>query len=107
MNFNLPEKRYYSIGEVAEAFQVNTSLLRFWDKEFEEIKIIKNKAGNRRFTKENIEIIAYIYHLLKEKGLTIEGAKKYLKREKKLNVSFLIQKLQKIKGALEKIKQNM
>jgi len=108
VNLNLPEKRYYSIGEVANAFQVKTSLLRFWDNTFKEIQVVKNKAGNRKFTKENIEVITRIYYLLKEKGLTIEGAKKHLKQEnKKLDNATIIERLQKIKTTLEQLKKNM
>ena len=79
MNINLPEKRYYSIGEVSKAFNVNPSLLRFWEKEFDEIKPKKKESGTRKYTPENIKILKLIYHLVKEKGLTISGAKKQLK----------------------------
>lgn len=76
-------KLYYSIGEVAEMFHVNTSLIRFWEKEFDIIKPKKNKKGNRLFTPEDLDNFKVIYNLVKEQGLTLEGAKKYLKENKK------------------------
>ena len=76
---NLPEKKYYSISEVATHFKVNTSLLRFWEKEFKEINPMIKSSGIRKYTKENIESIRLIYTLLKKDGLTIQGAKKKLK----------------------------
>lgn len=72
------EKLYYTIGEVANLFQVNTSLIRFWEKEFEVLKPKKNKKGNRLFTKEDVSNLKVIFHLVKEKGYTLEGAKKKL-----------------------------
>ena len=72
------EKLYYSIGEVAQKFDVNVSLLRYWEKEFDILKPKKNKKGNRLFTKVDVENIEVIYHLVKERGFTIEGAKKKL-----------------------------
>ncbi|MES2593062.1 MAG: MerR family transcriptional regulator [Bacteroidota bacterium] len=76
-------KLYYSIGEVAEMFDVNASLIRFWEKEFDSIKPKKNKKGNRLFTPEDIENYKVIYNLVKEQGLTLDGAKKYLKENRK------------------------
>jgi DNA-binding transcriptional MerR regulator len=78
---NLEEfnKLYYSIGEVAELFQVNTSLIRFWEKEFTVLKPKKNKKGNRMFTVKDIANIEQIYILVKERGYTLDGAKKALK----------------------------
>ena len=75
----LEGKLYYSIGEVAEMFEVNTSLIRFWENEFDIIKPQKNKKGNRLFTKKDIDNFHVIFHLVKEKGYTLEGAKKKLK----------------------------
>lgn len=66
MNIELPNKLYYSIGEVAEAFGVNASLIRFWDKEFDILKPKKNAKGNRMFTPEDIKNLKLIYHLVKE-----------------------------------------
>jgi DNA-binding transcriptional MerR regulator len=76
------EKLYYSIGEVAKMFDVNTSLIRFWEKEFDIIKPKKNKKGNRLFTKTDIDNFHIIYHLVKEKGMTLKGAKKKMKENK-------------------------
>ena len=75
MNVDLPDKLYYSIGEVAKAFDVNASLIRFWEKEFEIIQPKKNKKGNRLFTKNDIDCFKNIYYLVKIKGYTLEGAK--------------------------------
>lgn len=76
------EKLYYSIGEVAKMFDVNTSLIRFWEKEFDIIKPKKNKKGNRLFTQKDIDNFHIIYHLVKEKGMTLKGAKKKMKENK-------------------------
>ena len=76
------EKLYYSIGEVARMFNVNTSLIRFWEKEFDIIKPKKNKKGNRLFTQKDIDNFHIIYHLVKEKGMTLKGAKKKMKENK-------------------------
>ena len=73
------EKLY---GEVAGMFKVNTSLIRFWEKEFELIKPKKNKKGNRLFTKKDIDNFHIIYHLVKENGMTLKGAKKKMKENK-------------------------
>src|SRR6187549_2515938 len=73
------EKIYYSIGEVAEMFNVAPSLIRFWESEFELIQPKKNRKGNRQFTKEDIDSVRTIYHLVKEKGFTLQGAKEMLR----------------------------
>jgi DNA-binding transcriptional MerR regulator len=75
------EKIYYSIGEVAEMFSVAPSLIRFWESEFELIQPKKNRKGNRQFTKEDIDNVRTIYHLVKEKGFTLQGAKEMLKND--------------------------
>ena len=75
------EKLYYSIGEVAEQFNVAPSLIRFWESEFDIIKPKKNRNGNRQFTREDIENVRTIYHLVKEKGFTLQGAKEMLKND--------------------------
>ena len=109
MHVNLPEKLYYSIGEVAKAFEVNTSLIRFWDKEFDIINPKKNKKGNRLFTPEDVKNFQLIYHLVKERGFTLEGAKTHLKSQKNtvLNNFDIIQKLEKIKAELLSWKQQL
>ncbi|MBQ7550254.1 MAG: MerR family transcriptional regulator [Bacteroidales bacterium] len=75
------EKDYYSIGETAKMFNVNTSLLRFWESQFDVIKPYKNKKGDRYFSKKDIMFIQKIYHLTKEKGYTLNGAKAALKQK--------------------------
>lgn len=75
------EKLYYSIGEVAEIFTVAPSLIRFWESEFDIIKPKKNRKGNRQFTKEDIDNVRTIYHLVKEKGFTLQGAKEMLRND--------------------------
>ena len=86
MHIDLPEKRYYGIGEVAKAFDVNTSLIRFWEKEFDILKPKKNAKGNRKFTPEDVKNLKLIFHLVKERGFTLEGAKIHLKEDKKKKV---------------------
>jgi DNA-binding transcriptional MerR regulator len=75
------EKLYYSIGEVAEQFNVAPSLIRFWESEFDLIRPKKNRKGNRQFTKEDIDNVRTIYHLVKEKGFTLQGAKEMLRND--------------------------
>ncbi len=74
-------KKYYTIGEVAEEFKVATSLIRFWESEFDMISPKKNRKGNRQFTVEDIEDVRLIYHLVKERGFTLQGAKDFLKHD--------------------------
>lgn len=109
MQIDLPEKRYYAIGEVAKAFNVNASLIRFWEKEFDVLKPKKNAKGNRKFTPEDIKNLKFIYHLVKERGFTLEGAKTHLKEEKKAALSNfeIVNKLEHIKTQLIKIKQHL
>ena len=77
-----PEKLFYKISEVSEMFNINVSAVRFWEKEFDILKPKKNKKGNRLFTPKDIKNIRIIYHLLKERGFTVDGAKKKLKENK-------------------------
>lgn len=109
MHIDLPEKRYYSIGEVATAFDVNTSLIRFWEKEFDVLQPKKNAKGNRKFTPADIKNLEFIYHLVKERGFTLEGAKIHLKENKKktLDNFEIIRKLEIVKAALLKIKDQL
>ncbi len=109
MHLNLPDKLYYSIGEVAKAFDVNASLIRFWESEFSVIKPKKNAKGNRYFSKEDIKNIELIFHLVKERGYTLEGAKTHLRNKKKetLDNFEIIRKLNKVKSALEELKSNL
>jgi len=109
MHINLPDKMYYGIGEVAKAFGVNTSLIRFWEKEFDAIKPKKNAKGNRKFTKEDIKNLQLIFHLVKERGFTLEGAKTHLKENRKetLDNFAIIRKLETIKAELKKLKNQL
>jgi DNA-binding transcriptional MerR regulator len=110
MNINLtPDKRYYSIGEIAKAFNVNASLIRFWDKEFDILKPKKNAKGNRMFTPEDVKNLQLIFHLVKERGFTLEGAKTHLKynQKKTLDKFEIITKLEAIKAQLTTLKNNL
>lgn len=109
MNIDLPEKRYYGIGEVAKAFKVNPSLIRFWEKEFDVLKPKKNAKGNRKFTPQDIKNLQLIYHLVKERGFTLEGAKIHIKggKQKTLSTFDVIQKLELVKAELIKIKNQL
>jgi len=100
------EKLYYSIGEVADMFKVNTSLIRYWEKEFDIIKPKKNKKGNRFFTQADIENFHLIFHLVKERGMTLKGAKQKLKENKEdtENNFTVVSRLQEIKDLLLEIK---
>ena len=109
MYIDLPEKRYYKIGEVARAFGLNTSHIRFWEKEFDILKPKKNKKGNRLFTQEDIKNLKLIYHLVKEKGFTLEGAKGKMKESPK-NIKDnqdIITRLESVKAELIKIKNQI
>jgi DNA-binding transcriptional MerR regulator len=103
------EKLYYSIGEVAELFKVNASLIRFWEKEFDIIKPKKNKKGNRFFTRQDIDNIQLIYYLVKERGMTLSGAKKKLRdnREDTNNNYEVVKTLNQIKAMLLEIKEEL
>ena len=102
-------KLYYSIGEVADMFGVNTSLIRFWEKEFDVIKPHKNKKGNRQFTKADVDNFHLIYHLVKEKGMTLKGAQQQLKNRKdETELHFeVINRLKGIKEELLSIKSQL
>ena len=107
MQFELPDKLYYSIGEVAKAFNVNASLLRFWEKEFDVISPKKNKKGNRYFTPEDIKNLKLIYHLVKERGYTLEGAKTALQEKVTIKEEVeLIARMEYIRSELVKLKES-
>lgn len=99
-------KVYYSIGEVAGMFGVNTSLIRFWEQEFDIIKPHKNKKGNRQFTKADIDNFHLIFHLVKEKGMTLKGAQMKLRENKEeTEKNFeVVKRLKSIKEELNNIK---
>jgi DNA-binding transcriptional MerR regulator len=102
-------KLYYTIGEVAEMFEVNTSLIRFWEKEFEVLKPKKSKKGNRLFTNDDVETLKLIHHLVKDRGFTLNGAKEKLKKHKletKKEVE-MIKSLDKVKKFLLALKKEL
>jgi len=103
------EKLFYTIGEVADMFNVNTSLIRFWENEFDIIKPTRNKKGNRLFTKQDVENFYIIYHLVKERGLTLDGAKKKMKENKDdtINNFEIIKSLQNIKELLLEVRETL
>ncbi len=102
-------KVYYSMGEVAEMFDVNPSLLRYWEKEFDVLKPHRNKKGNRLFTPQDVDYIKVIYHLLKEKKMKIEVARKHIKDNKKEadRDAVIVERLMSIRSMLQQIKQDM
>lgn len=102
-------KKYFSIGEVAGMLDVSTSLIRFWESEFDIIKPKKNRKGNRQFTREDIDNVKLIYHLVKEKGYTLQGAKDLLKNNEddlKSKVE-IIDSLKKVRSFLLNIKNKI
>ncbi len=102
-------KLFYSIGEVSKMFDVNTSLIRFWEKEFDIIKPKKNKKGNRLFTQTDVDNFHVIFHLVKERGFTLEGAKKKLAQNKDETISNVevVKSLKDIKSFLLEIKNEL
>jgi DNA-binding transcriptional MerR regulator len=105
---NTIEKIYFSIGEVAEMFQVNTSLLRFWEKEFPQLQPRKNTRGNRMYSKKDIELFTQIHELVREKGFTLDGAKNALKKKEALSdKEVIIQRLQNIRQELVNLQSTL
>ena len=103
-------KLFYTIGEVAEMFNVNASLIRFWEKEFDVIKPQRNRKGNRLFTPSDVDYFHQIYHLVKEQGFTLQGAKERLKTKvsEDTDVKFeAIKTLKSVKDFLLDLKENM
>ena len=104
------DKVYYSIGEVADLFEVNASLIRFWEKEFDILKPHKNKKGNRLFTQKDLTNLNIIYDLVKERGYTLNGAKEML-RTKKIDETTkkieVINSLEKVKSFLLDLKKEL
>lgn len=105
----LIEKKYYTIGEVADMLNVATSLIRFWEGEFDIIKPKKNRKGNRQFTKDDIDNVKLIYHLVKEKGYTLQGAKEMLKHNNDTikDRMQMIESLKKVRDFLTEIKEDL
>lgn len=104
-----PDKRYYSIGEVADYFEVNASLIRFWEKEFPSLQPKKNTKGNRQFTPEDIRELRSIYHLVKERGYTLDGARKKLTTDKSAvdRKAEIAEHLLRLRAALENLKHQL
>ena len=101
-------KRYYSIGLVSEMFKVNHSLIRFWENEFDILKPKKNGKGDRLFRPEDVKNLKLIYHLLRERKYTIEGAKEFLKKSKSAEKKFeMIETLKSLKSFLHEIKAGL
>lgn len=103
------EKLYYSIGEVAELFNVAPSLIRFWESEFDIIKPKKNRKGNRQFTREDIDNVRTIYHLVKEKGFTLQGAKEMLRNDSQAvrDKMDMIDSLKRVRNFLLEIREKL
>jgi len=103
------EKRYYTIGEVSAILDVNTSLVRFWEKEFDILKPKRNKKGNRLFSVKDLDNLKLIYHLVKERGFTLEGAQTKLRqnREDTAKNAEVVGKLKMIRQALMEIKREL
>lgn len=103
------EKKYYSIGEVGEMFKVAPSLIRYWEGEFEIIRPKKDKKGNRRYTKDDIQKIRYVYHLVKEKGYTLQGAQEVIAAGTTQGFDKVgaVQKLQEIKDFLINLRNEL
>ena len=102
-------KLLYTMGEVTEMFDVNASLIRYWESKFDCIKPQKNKKGNRLFTPSDIENFKLIYHLVKEKGMTLEGANNTMKRRgKKLHKEVsILERLQNIRAMLVEVRESL
>ena len=98
------KKKYFTIGEVAEKLEVNTSLIRFWEREFDYINPKKNKKGLRKYTSNDIKKLEKVYHLLKEDKFTIDGAKKILKKKDSKKNERIISKLENIRKKLIELK---
>ena len=105
------KKLYYTMGEVAEMFDVNASLIRYWESKFSCIRPHKNKKGNRLFTPEDIERLKQIYHLVKERGMTLEGANKVMRASSKSNDlsrdTEMLERLQRIRAALVEVREEL
>ena len=103
------EKKYFSIGEVAELFKVAPSFIRYWEGEFDIIRPKKDKKGNRRYTKDDIQKIRFVFHLVKEKGYTLQGAQEVIAQGKDQGFDKVaaVQKLQEIKDFLINLKHEL
>ena len=109
LNNKATEKLFYKIGEVAEMFEVNISTVRYWEKEFDILKPKKNKKGNRLFTPKDVANLRIIFHLLKERGFTVDGARKKLKENKKDTIDNIeiVNHLRDIREFLVKLREEL
>ncbi len=108
MYVDLPEKLYYTMGEVSKAFGVAASKIRFYEKEFDVLQPKKNARGNRKFTQADIKNLQTIFHLVQERGYTLDGAREYMKTHKNEIGRFeIISKLEYVKTELLKIKDSL
>ncbi len=109
LNKKPTEKLFYKISEVAKMFAMNISAVRYWEKEFDILKPKKNKKGNRLFTPKDIKNLQIIYHLLKERGFTIEGAKKKLtdNKEDTIDNIVIVNHLRDIRGFLVNLREEL
>ncbi len=107
----MAEKLFYSMGEVSEMFDVNPSLLRHWETQFSVIRPKRNKKGNRLYTPQDVENLKLIYHLVKEQGMTLEGAKKALRRKRPQDGANrdleLLERLQRVRALLEEVREEL
>lgn len=107
----MAEKLYYSMGEVAEMFDVNTSLIRHWESQFSILRPKRNKKGNRLFSPQDVENLKLIYHLVKERGMTLEGAKKALRKAPSESGvdrdAELMERLQRIRALLVEVREDL
>lgn len=106
----MADKIYYSMGEVAEMFDVNQSLIRHWESKFDCLRPHKNKRGNRMFSAEDVEKLKQIYHLVKERGMTLEGARKVMRGasgKELARETELLERLQRIRSALVEVREEL
>lgn len=105
----MAKKLFYSMGEVAELFDVNASLIRHWERKFDLLRPHKNKKGNRMFSPEDVENLKLIYHLVKERGMTLEGANRSLRRNKGLHIrdTELLERLQRVRSMLLEVREEL
>ena len=109
LNNKPTEKLFYKISEVAKMFEVNISTVRYWEKEFDILKPKKNKKGNRLFTPKDVANLRIIFHLLKERGFTVDGARKKLKEKKKNKIDNIeiVNHLRDIREFLVKLREEL
>lgn len=107
----MAEKLFYSMGEVAEMFDVNPSLLRYWEEHFPQLRPKRTNKGNRRYTPKDVEVIKTIYHLVKERGMRIDGANKALREQhragKVIDTAQLLEHLQAIRAQLQEVREEL